>query len=142
MTRKKTTLADPLLQLDSSAPSARAWPRTQEAVRENSFADLVHQVEKIVTESGNPEGFDAGQWLAAWMERSVPALGGKRPAEYMDTAEGRALISQLLAIRKAVRMREILIIRDVSRPIVHRPFSRSKPSGGLPASAFLVSDCF
>jgi Protein of unknown function (DUF2384) len=101
MTRKKTTLADPLVQLDSSAPSARAWPHTHQAVHENRFADLVHQVEKIVAESGNPEGFDAGQWLAAWMERSVPALGGKRPAEYMDTAEGRALISQLLAMTQS-----------------------------------------
>jgi len=70
-------------------------------VHENSFADLVHQVEKMIAESGEPEGFDAGQWLAAWMERSVPALGGKRPNEYMATAEGRALISQLLAMMQS-----------------------------------------
>jgi len=101
MTRKKTIPPDPLVQLDSSAPSACAWPHAHEAVHENSFANLVRQVEKMVAVSGNPEGFDAGQWLAAWMERSVPALGGKRPAEYMATAEGRALISQLLAMTQS-----------------------------------------
>jgi hypothetical protein len=101
MTRKKPTLADPLVQVDPSALSARAWPHAPEAVLENSFADLVHQVETMVAVSGNPEGFDAGQWLAAWMERSVPALGGKRPAEYMATVKGRALISQLLAMTQS-----------------------------------------
>lgn len=101
MTRKKTKLADQLVQFDPSTPSAREWPHAHEAMHENSFPDLVHQVEKMVAESGNPEGFDAGQWLAAWMERSVPALGGKRPAEYMATAKGRALISQLLAMMQS-----------------------------------------
>jgi uncharacterized protein (DUF2384 family) len=101
MTRKKTKLTDPLVQFDPSAPSAPAWPRAHEVTHENSFSDLVHQVEKMVAVSGNPEGFDAGQWLAAWMERSVPALDGKRPAEYMATAEGRALISQLLAMTQS-----------------------------------------
>jgi hypothetical protein len=46
MTRKKTTLADPLVLVDPSALSARAWPHAPEAVLENSFADLVHQVER------------------------------------------------------------------------------------------------
>ena len=101
MTRKKTKLADQLAQFDPSAPYAREWPHAHEAVHENSFADLVRQVEKMVAESGYPEGFNARQWLAAWMERSVPALGGKRPAEYMATAEGRALISQLLAMMQS-----------------------------------------
>jgi hypothetical protein len=101
MTRKKTIPADQIVPFDPTEPSARAWPHAHEAVYENSFADLVRQVEKIVAESGNPEGFDAGQWLAAWMERSVPALGGKRPVEYMATADGRALISQLLAMTQS-----------------------------------------
>ncbi|SOE63487.1 Protein of unknown function [Burkholderia sp. D7] len=101
MTRKKKKLADQLAQFDPSAPYAGEWPRTHGAVPENSFTDLVRQVEKMVAESGNPEGFDAAQWLAAWMERSVPALGGRRPAEYMDTVEGRALISRLLAMMQS-----------------------------------------
>ncbi|MFT4439255.1 MbcA/ParS/Xre antitoxin family protein [Caballeronia sp. 15715] len=101
MTRKKTKLVDQIVQLDRSEPSARTRPHAREVVHKNSFADLVHQVQKMVTESGEPEGFEAGQWLAAWMERSVPALGGRRPVEYMDTVEGRALISQLLAMMQS-----------------------------------------
>ena len=101
MTHKKTKLADQLAQFDPSGTSARTWSHADEAVHENSFADLVHRVEKMVAESGNPEEFDAGQWLAEWMERSVPALGGKRPAEYMATAQGRALVSQLLAMTQS-----------------------------------------
>ncbi|MGX7004903.1 MbcA/ParS/Xre antitoxin family protein [Caballeronia sp. KNU42] len=102
MTRKKTKLAHQLVQFDPSDTLANGrTPMKPCTVHENSFADLARQVEKMVAESGNPEGFDAGQWLAAWMERSVPALGGKRPAEYMATAEGRALISRLLAMMQS-----------------------------------------
>jgi hypothetical protein len=101
MTRKKTKLADPRVQCDPSTLSARALSHAHEAGHKSSFAGLVHQVEKMVAESGNPEGFDARQWLAEWMERSIPALGGKRPAEYMTTTEGRALISQLLAMTQS-----------------------------------------
>src|ERR1700675_4070606 len=101
MTRKKTKLADPRVQFDPSTRYARALPHAHEAVHKISFAGLVHQVEKMVAESGNPEGFDPGQWLAAGRGRSIPALGGKRPAEYMTTTEGRALISQLLAMTQS-----------------------------------------
>ena len=101
MTRKKTKLADQLVQFDPSASYAREWLHAHEAVHENSCADLARQVEKMVAESGNPEDFDAGKWLAAWMERSVPALGGKRPVEFMATTEGRASISQLLAMTQS-----------------------------------------
>lgn len=61
------------------------------------FARLVGQVETIVRESGNPEGFDAAKWTAAWLDRSHAALGGKRPAELMDTADGRGIVSDLVA---------------------------------------------
>ena len=42
------------------------------------------------------EAFDAAGWLAAWLDEPVPALGGRRPGELLDTAEGRALVSRLL----------------------------------------------
>jgi putative toxin-antitoxin system antitoxin component (TIGR02293 family) len=58
---------------------------------------LVGQVEAMVQESGNPEGFNADHWLAGWLEEPLPALGGARPSEFMDTVEGQALVSQLLA---------------------------------------------
>lgn len=58
---------------------------------------LIGQVQRIVEESGEPTGFDAARWTARWLLSPVAALGGRPPMEYMDTAEGRALVSQLLA---------------------------------------------
>ena len=68
-----------------------------EGERVVGMARLVGQVQTMVEESGNPEGFDAGKWLADWLDRPLPALAGKAPAEFMDTADGRALVSDLLA---------------------------------------------
>ena len=58
---------------------------------------LIGQVDRMVKESGNPEGFDAAKWVAAWLERPHPALGGRRPAQLMDTGEGRGIVSDLIA---------------------------------------------
>lgn len=68
-----------------------------EGERVLGIAQLVGQVESIVKESGNLEGFDAAKWVAAWLERPHPALKGSCPAELMDTAEGRAIVSSLVA---------------------------------------------
>lgn len=68
-----------------------------ESERVLGIVRLVGQVETIVRESGDPEGFDAGRWVAAWLERPLPALGGRRPAELMDTADGRSIVSDLIA---------------------------------------------
>jgi integration host factor subunit beta len=58
---------------------------------------LIEQVLVMVEQSGNPEGFDAEDWLARWMQEPLSALGGKRPADYMVTDEGQRQISQLLS---------------------------------------------
>ncbi len=58
---------------------------------------LLGQLQTMVRESGNPEGFDAAAWLSAWMGAPVPALGGARPLDLMDTMTGQALVSQVLA---------------------------------------------
>ncbi|WP_236077311.1 antitoxin Xre-like helix-turn-helix domain-containing protein [Paraburkholderia domus] len=65
------------------------------------MAKLIGQVQTMVEESGDPTGFDAAQWLASWLDEPLPALGGQRPAEYMDTAEGRDLVSNLLAMAQS-----------------------------------------
>jgi putative toxin-antitoxin system antitoxin component (TIGR02293 family) len=67
-----------------------------EGERVIGFAKLVGQVQTLVNESGDPEGFDAARWLAQWLERPMPALGGRPPAEYMDTAEGQQIVAGLL----------------------------------------------
>jgi putative toxin-antitoxin system antitoxin component (TIGR02293 family) len=58
---------------------------------------LLGQLQTMVRESGNLEGFDASAWLSAWMSAPVPALGGARPLDLMDTMTGQALVSQVLA---------------------------------------------
>jgi putative toxin-antitoxin system antitoxin component (TIGR02293 family) len=68
-----------------------------ESERVVGIARLVGQVEQMVRESGNLEGFDAARWVAAWLERPVPALAGARPGSLMDTAEGREIVSTLVA---------------------------------------------
>jgi len=61
------------------------------------FAKLVAQVQVMVEQSGHRTGFDAAKWLGDWLERPLPALGGKCAAEYMDTGEGQQLVSSLIA---------------------------------------------
>lgn len=61
------------------------------------MAKLVGQVESIVAESGNPDGFDAAKWVAGWLEKPSPALGGEKPSAYLDTVSGQEMISDLLA---------------------------------------------
>jgi putative toxin-antitoxin system antitoxin component (TIGR02293 family) len=68
-----------------------------ESERVVGVARLVGQVEQMVRESGDLEGFDAPRWVAAWLGRPVPALGGARPGDLMDTAEGREIVSSLVA---------------------------------------------
>lgn len=58
---------------------------------------LLGQLQTMVRDSGNPEGFDASAWLSSWMSAPVPALGGARPLDLMDTMTGQALVSQVLA---------------------------------------------
>jgi uncharacterized protein (DUF2384 family) len=61
------------------------------------IAGLIGQVETMVGQSGAPEGFNASHWFAEWVISPVPALGGVRPIECLDTWEGRATVSNLLA---------------------------------------------
>ena len=41
-------------------------------------------------------GFDAAQWLGQWIERPQPSLGGRRPADLLDTPTGVDLVARLL----------------------------------------------
>jgi uncharacterized protein (DUF2384 family) len=68
-----------------------------ESERALGIARLIGLVEKIVGESGEPAGFDAARWTAAWLERPNNALAGKTPGDFMDTADGRALVAGLVA---------------------------------------------
>lgn len=68
-----------------------------ESERALGLTRLVGQVQRIVTESGNTSGFDAARWTANWLDEPNAALAGRAPGGYMDTADGRSLVSALVA---------------------------------------------
>lgn len=74
---------------------------TEHSERVIGLARMIGQVAVMVDNSGDPKGFDAARWVGEWLEQSAPALGGGRPAEYMDTLTGQALVSNLLVQSQA-----------------------------------------
>lgn len=72
-----------------------------ESERVLGVASLIGKVQTMVEESGDPAGFDAAQWLAAWLVKPLPALGGATPASYMDTFEGQKLVAELLSMSQS-----------------------------------------
>jgi uncharacterized protein (DUF2384 family) len=62
-----------------------------------TIATLLAQVQSIVEQSGNPDGFDASSWLNRWLRTPVPALGSRPPIELLGTPEGLALVSSTIA---------------------------------------------
>nr|WP_295130744.1 antitoxin Xre/MbcA/ParS toxin-binding domain-containing protein [uncultured Roseateles sp.] len=69
----------------------------EESSRVLGIGSLIGQVQVMVEESGNAAGFNAAEWTAAWLNRPVPALGWLRPMELMDTFDGQALVSVVVA---------------------------------------------
>ena len=90
-----------VLGLPRATIDRRARSRQQLSVDQGErvlgLSKLVGQVQVMVEQSANPESFNAAQWVADWLDRPSPALGGRCPAEYMDTAEGQELVSGLIA---------------------------------------------
>lgn len=72
-----------------------------ESERVLGFETLIDQVQTMVDESGDPSGFDAARWLAGWITKPLPALGGATPASYMDTFEGQRLVASVLAMAQS-----------------------------------------
>lgn len=68
-----------------------------ESERVLGIAELVGQVEAMMEESGAQDGFDPRAWVGRWIDTPLPALDSRKPAEFMDTAEGQKLVSKLLA---------------------------------------------
>lgn len=69
----------------------------EDSARMVEMGRLIGQVTEMVAKSGNPEGFDAAKWVAQWIESPVPALGNRKPAEFLDTSEGQTLVSTIVA---------------------------------------------
>ncbi|MDQ2801462.1 MAG: DUF2384 domain-containing protein [Pseudomonadota bacterium] len=69
----------------------------EESERIIGFAKLVGQLEAMIQDSGDPTNFDARAWMARWLTEPLPAFGGARPADLVDTMEGQGLVSAALA---------------------------------------------
>jgi putative toxin-antitoxin system antitoxin component (TIGR02293 family) len=67
-----------------------------ESERMIGIARLVGQAQSMVQESGGSQDFDGAKWVSAWLDRPLPALGGKRPGDFMDTAIGRSMVADIL----------------------------------------------
>lgn len=59
---------------------------------------LLGIAQDIVANSTSPEaeGFDSAKWLGRWIERPQPALGGRKPADLLDTTIGVDVVARLL----------------------------------------------
>ncbi len=68
-----------------------------ESSRVLGMASLIGQVQTMIEESGNPEGFNAAEWVGRWIDRPLPALSGRKPAELMDNFDEQMLVSGIVA---------------------------------------------
>jgi putative toxin-antitoxin system antitoxin component (TIGR02293 family) len=61
-------------------------------------ARLLGIARAIAENSTAPEAkdFDSAKWLGQWLERSQPALGGRKPADLIDTPTGLEMVARLL----------------------------------------------
>lgn len=62
------------------------------------IARLLGMARDIVANSTAPEAedFDAAKWLGQWLETPQPALGGRKPAQLIDTPTGLEVVARLL----------------------------------------------
>lgn len=80
----------------ASSSTSQAAPDKREGI-----ASLIGKVQAMAEESGDPTGFDAARWVADWLAKPLPALGGATPASYMDTFEGQKLVTELLSMSQS-----------------------------------------
>ena len=59
------------------------------------YLDALGKRREIVANSTarQAQGFDAARWLGQWLDRPQPSLGGRRPAELIDTPTGIEVVS-------------------------------------------------
>lgn len=69
---------------------------TEQSERVIRLECLIGQVAVMVDNSGGSKDFDAARWVGEWLEQPVHALGGAKPADFMGTMTGQALVSSLL----------------------------------------------
>jgi len=63
-----------------------------------AMAKLLGLAREIVANSTAAEAkdFDSVAWLGRWIETAQPALGGRKPADLIDTPTGVEMVAKLL----------------------------------------------
>ena len=79
----------------------RSLLNPDESERLMGLQRLIGQVEVLVRDCGDGSPFEAGRWLADWLQRPNRALGGVRPASFMDSAEGREQVGRLIGAQRS-----------------------------------------
>lgn len=74
---------------------------TEQSERVIGLVRLIGQVAVMVEGSSDPKNFDAARWVGEWLEQPISALNGARPAEFMGTLTGQALVANLLVQAQA-----------------------------------------
>ncbi len=89
-----------ILNLPGAATRQKARPGAMLSTEQSELViglmQLIGQVAFMVDDTGDSTNFDAARWVGEWLERPVPALGGAKPSDYMDTTTGQRLVSNLL----------------------------------------------
>jgi putative toxin-antitoxin system antitoxin component (TIGR02293 family) len=89
-----------ILGISSAALKAREKdPKslsTGEGDRVTGMARLIGFAAVMAQEAAGTGDFDPARWIASWLDKPLPALGGRRPAEFMSTRFGQALVDDLL----------------------------------------------
>lgn len=62
------------------------------------MAKLLARAQAIVAAStaSQAKGFDVARWLGKWVDIAQPSLGGRKPADLLDTPSGQEAVMRLL----------------------------------------------
>ena len=74
-----------------------------ESERVAGLMTLVATVSRWATQLGDsaPADFEPTAWLGTWLNTPNPALGDRNPLTLLDTADGRALVGQVLVSQES-----------------------------------------
>jgi len=73
---------------------------SEESERVMGMQALIGQVQAMIDTESAPD-FDAAKWLASWLATPLPALGGAKPASFLDTVEGQKYVGNLLEMSQS-----------------------------------------
>lgn len=65
-----------------------------------ALVDLINEAEDMLAvgdlDANKAQDFNLKRWVGMWIQTPQPALGGRRPAELMDTPSGRTCVLRLM----------------------------------------------